>query len=98
MSARRQAASGPAPAPRERLDKWLWRARFYKSRAVAAAAVSGGKVRVNGERRLKPGSAVKCGDALTIARAGAVLVVRIEALGERRGPAPEAQTLYSALD
>lgn len=92
------SATAEAPAQRERLDKWLWRARFFKTRTVAAAAVSGGKVRVNAERQLKPGYAVKCGDALTIARAGEVFVVRIEGLGERRGPAAEAQTLYSVID
>ncbi|MEL6978446.1 MAG: RNA-binding S4 domain-containing protein [Pseudomonadota bacterium] len=82
---------------RLRLDKWLWRARLYKTRALAAAAVEGGKIRVNSVRRTKPGAGVKRGDVLTIAKAGGVLVLRIEAFGERRGPAAEAQQLYEDL-
>lgn len=90
--------SAAAPAERERLDKWLWRARFFKTRSLAAAAVSGGKVRVNGVRQTKPGAGVKLGDALTIASGKKVHVVSVEAFGERRGPAPEARTLYRDLD
>jgi ribosome-associated heat shock protein Hsp15 len=68
---------------RVRLDKWLWAARFYKTRSLATDAVSGGKVEVNGERA-KPAKAVKADEH--------VLVVR--QLGERRGPAAAAQALY----
>lgn len=99
----RRAAEQPAepapgaPAPRARLDQWLWRARFFKTRALAAATVAAGRIRVNGERAAKPGCGVKCGDVLTFARAGRVHVVEIRALGERRGPAPEARALYADL-
>ncbi|WP_170569574.1 RNA-binding S4 domain-containing protein [Ruegeria atlantica] len=77
-----------------RIDKWLWQARFFKTRSLAAKQVSGGHVRLNGNRVLKPAQAVAPGDVLTFPQARIVRVVRIEKLGERRGPAPEAQTLY----
>lgn len=82
---------------RLRLDKWLWHARFFKTRTLAAAQVSGGHVRVNGARAAKPAHAVRPGDVLTFVQARRVRVVRIEALGERRGPASEAQALYTDL-
>lgn len=96
-TARRASSSGPHPVPRARLDVWLWRARFFKTRALAAAAASGGKVRVNGAKTVKPGLAVKVGDALAIVRSGRVDAVEIQALGVRRGPAAEARTLYLDL-
>ena len=82
---------------RVRLDKWLWRARFYKTRALSAEAVESGKVRLNGKRMLKPGAGLKVGDVLTIRRAGRVFVVEIVAFGERRGPASEAAELYREI-
>ncbi|MFD3189460.1 RNA-binding S4 domain-containing protein [Sedimentitalea sp. HM32M-2] len=86
-----------ASAQRLRLDKWLWQARFFKTRSLAARQVSGGHVRVNGARVTKPACAVGAGDVLTFAQARQVRVVRIAALGVRRGPASEAQTLYEDL-
>ncbi len=77
-----------------RIDKWLWQARFFKTRSLAAKQVSGGHVRVNGNRVQKTAHAVAPGDVLTFPQGRVVRVVRIEALGERRGPAPEAQALY----
>jgi ribosome-associated heat shock protein Hsp15 len=77
-----------------RLDKWLWRARFFKTRTLAARAVSEG-VRVNGARTQKPSAAVRPGDVLTFALGPRVRVIEIVALGERRGPAAEAQALYA---
>ena len=85
-----------APA-KLRLDKWLWHARFFKTRSLAARQVGAGHVRVNGQRAQKPAHTVSAGDVLTFAQGREIRVVRIEALGERRGPAPEAQTLYSDL-
>ncbi len=85
------------PRPRLRLDKWLWQARFFKTRSLAAKQVSGGHVRINGQKVLKPAQAVGPGDVLTFVQARALRVVRVERLGERRGPAPEAQTLYTDL-
>lgn len=80
-----------------RLDKWLWQARFFKTRTLAAKMVSAGKVRVNAVRVKKPATAVKCGDGLTFVQGETVRIVRIAALGSRRGPAPEAQMLYEDL-
>ncbi len=80
-----------------RLDKWLWQARFFKTRSLAAKEVGAGHVRVNGERAGKPAQQVAPGDVLTFAQARRIRVVRILAPGLRRGPAPEAQTLYEDL-
>ncbi|MEM9779222.1 MAG: RNA-binding S4 domain-containing protein [Pseudomonadota bacterium] len=77
-----------------RLDKWLWQARFFKTRSLAAKVVQSGAVRINGTRASKPAAAVRPGDVLTFAQAKQIRVVEIAALGTRRGPAPEAQTLY----
>ena len=77
-----------------RLDKWLWYARFFKTRSLASKLVSAGHVRVNGVRAGKPAQAVGAGDTLTFAQGDAIRVVEIAACGARRGPAPEAQTLY----
>lgn len=76
-----------------RLDKWLWAARFFKTRTLAASAVSGGKVRLNGGRA-KPARAVNVGDRMEIRRNGECYEIGVLALSERRGPAKVAQTLY----
>ncbi len=85
-----------------RIDVWLWRARFFKTRSLAARIVEEGGVRLSrGDARSsvdKPSRAVHCGDVLTLAQGQRWLAVRVEALGERRGPAPEARGLYSILD
>jgi ribosome-associated heat shock protein Hsp15 len=88
-----------AAPPRDtiRLDKWLWHARFFKARVGATAQVSEGHVRVNSERVTKPARAVGAGDVLTFTQGDAVRVVRIVAIGTRRGPGPEAQALYEDL-
>ena len=80
-----------------RLDKWLWHARFFKSRSLAAGIVSAGKVRVDGTPVSKPARAVGPGDVLTFTKESDVKVVRILECGSRRGPAPEAQALYEDL-
>ena len=80
-----------------RLDKWLWQARFFKTRRLAADLVSAGRVRVDGQLVGKPARAVGPGDVLTFPQARMVRVVRIVACGTRRGPAPEAQALYEDL-
>lgn len=82
---------------RIRLDKWLYHARFAKSRAVATDLVNAGHIRVNGDKAGKPAHKVGPDDVLTIAKAGRVYVARITAIGLRRGPASEAQTLYEDL-
>lgn len=82
---------------RIRLDKWLWQARFFKTRGLSAELVSGGHVRVNSHKVAKPAQAVAPGDVLTFPQARRVRVVRIVELGRRRGPAAEAQALYEDL-
>lgn len=76
-----------------RIDKWLWAARFYKHRATAVQAVTGGKVHVNGER-VKPSYLVKVGDMLTITQGHYKKVVQVNALSDKRGPATEAEKRY----
>ncbi|WP_372611003.1 RNA-binding S4 domain-containing protein [Aquicoccus sp.] len=82
---------------RIRLDKWLFFARFFKTRSRAARQVGAGHVRVNSDKVLKPAHAVGPGDVLTFAQGRVIRVVRIVAMGERRGPATEAQALYEDL-
>jgi ribosome-associated heat shock protein Hsp15 len=82
---------------RQRLDKWLWFARFAKTRSLASKLVTEGFVRLNGQRVENPAKALAVGDVLTVAAHHTTAVVRVEALGERRGPAPEARRLYSEV-
>lgn len=76
-----------------RLDKWLWAARFYKTRSAATDAVDGGKVDVNGEH-VKPSKLVKAGDVVRVRMPPFEHVVVVRGLGERRGSAAAAQALY----
>ena len=80
-----------------RVDKWLWHARFFKTRSLAARQVSDGQVRINGERTTKTSATVSPDDVLTFAQARRVRVVRVRQIGTRRGPAEEAQGLYQDL-
>ena len=80
-----------------RLDKWLWAARFYKTRSLATAAVTAGEVRVSRER-VKPARVVKPGDELQIRRGDDVMAVVVQALSDVRGPAPVAQRLYEETE
>jgi ribosome-associated heat shock protein Hsp15 len=83
-----------AEQDRLRIDRWLWCARFFKTRSVAAEAVRGGHVRLNGQR-VKPAHAVKIGDAVTVElREDTEREVRIASIPVRRGPAPEAAATY----
>ena len=85
-----------------RIDVWLWRARFFKTRSLAARIIEEGGVRLSrGEARApvdKPSRPIRCGDVLTFAQGRRWLAVRVEALGVRRGPATEARALYSVMD
>jgi len=81
-----------------RLDKWLWHARFFKTRSLAARYIETARCRINGRVVDKPHAAVAPGMVLTFALGSRVRVVRILALGDRRGPAPEAHTLYDEID
>jgi ribosome-associated heat shock protein Hsp15 len=83
--------------PHIRVDKWLWQARFFKTRTLAATLISSGKLRLNGVHQSKPAKTVGQGDVLTFPQGDLIRVVRIIACGERRGPAPEAQSLYEDL-
>lgn len=80
-----------------RVDKWLWQARFFKSRSLAADLVTEGRLRLAGQIIDKPAKLVKSGDVLTFPQAGHIRVVRILDIGSRRGPASEAQSLYEDL-
>lgn len=81
------------PTDKLRIDKWLWAARFFKTRSLATDAVGGGKVEVNGERA-KPAKAVKPGDEIRLRLGPYEHVLIIRQLSERRGPASAAQALY----
>lgn len=83
---------------RQRLDKWLWFARFAKTRPAAVRLVEDGHVRLAGRRVENPAQALKLGDVLTLALPHATIVVCLLSLGERRGPYGQARLLYERLD
>ncbi len=76
-----------------RLDKWLWAARFYKTRALAVEAINGGHVHLNGHR-VKPSRKVEAGDALRIRKGEDVFQIEIRDVSDKRGPATRARQLY----
>lgn len=80
-------------SPKIRLDKWLWAARFYKTRALAKEAIEGGKVHYNGQRS-KPGKIVETGGTLTLRLGWQEKIIIIDGLSDKRRGAPEAQALY----
>jgi len=84
------------------MDVWLWRARFFKTRTLAARVVAEGGMRLTragvDERVIKPAKALRKGDELVFAFAGRLHAVRVEAIGDRRGPPSEARALYSPLE
>lgn len=79
------------------MDKWLWQARFFKTRSLAAKTVASGRVRANSDRLAKASAQVGPGDILTFPQGRRIRVVRVLVLGERRGPATEAAALYEDL-
>lgn len=81
-----------------RLDKWLWFARFVKTRSLATKLIADGRMRVNGAPTRKAHYTVKVGDVLTFPLGPHIRVIKVVALGSRRGPASEAQLLYDDLD
>lgn len=81
-----------------RIDRWLWQARFFRSRTTAAGEVTDGHIRVNGQRVVKPGYGVSFGDVLTFPQGGRIRLIRVLELGARRGPTEEARRLYLDLD
>ncbi|MGC6512078.1 MAG: RNA-binding S4 domain-containing protein [Parvibaculales bacterium] len=80
-----------------RVDKWLWHARFFKTRTQATQLAAQGRIRINGEKAGKASTVVKKGDVLTFPKERDIRVIEILALGSRRGPATEAATLYRDL-
>ena len=92
------AAPGNPPGTGSlRIDKWLWVARFFKTRSAAAEAVSGGHVHVEGER-VKPARKVRPGETLRVRRGTVEWEIVVKGVAERRGPAPEARLLYQETE
>ena len=87
--------TGSAPV---RLDKWLWYARFFKTRSLATKMISSGQLRINGEVTSKPHRQAQIGQVLTFAQGSYIRVIRIDEISKRRGPAAEAAMLYTDLD
>jgi ribosome-associated heat shock protein Hsp15 len=104
LAGRKDKAEGGRAAPADdgqdkvRLDKWLFYARFFKTRVLASAVITKGRVRLNGQRQSKPGHAIAPGDTLTFPMGDEKRTIRVLASGTRRGPASEAQSLYVDLD
>jgi ribosome-associated heat shock protein Hsp15 len=88
----------PHEVQTSRLDKWLFHARFYRTRSLAQAATAAGRIRLNGVKVDKPGHVLKAGDVLTLGKGPQVIAVRVLVLAQKRGSAREAQTLYEILD
>lgn len=91
------STSGSDQESTVRLDKWLWAARFYKTRSLAKTAIEGGKVRCDGQRP-KVGRGLKIGTRIELSRGHEQMEVMVEALSEKRGPATEAQKLYQETE
>lgn len=94
MSGRAADDAGPETL---RIDRWLWFARFFKSRTTASKLVESGKLRLNRSHIAKTHAALKVGDVLTFPQGDEIRVIKVLALGGRRGPASEARTLYEDL-
>ena len=80
-----------------RVDKYLWFARFFKTRSLATKRANGGRIRINGNKIKKSSDTVSIGDILTFAQGNEIRVIRVLNLGTRRGPAQEAQNLYEDI-
>ena len=91
------ATKNQAESEKLRIDKWLWAARFFKTRAIAVAAIESGKVLVNDDR-VKPAKTVGVGDMVGIRLGPYQFVVEVLGISDRRGPAPQAQKLYKETD
>jgi ribosome-associated heat shock protein Hsp15 len=94
----RTAADSAGDDAGQRLDKWLWAARFFKTRGRAAALCAEGKIRMSGRVISKAHVTVRVGDVLTFPLGHYIRVVKVLALAERRGPVPEARALYDDLN
>ena len=92
-----QAPAAAAP-PSMRVDKWLWHARFFKTRTLASKLAAAGNIRINGQKQSRASANIRAGDVLTFPLNHHVRVIEVVALSARRGPAPEAQALYMDRD
>jgi len=90
---REEHATHDVEASRVRFDKWLWAARFYKTRTLAAEAIENGQARINSQH-VRPAHAVRCGDLITVRKHGLVWEIEVSGVTDRRGPASEAIKLY----
>ena len=80
-----------------RVDKYLWFARFFKTRSLATKRANGGRIRINGNKIKKSSDTIRIGDILTFVQGNEIRVIRVLNLGTRRGPAQEAQSLYEDI-
>lgn len=87
-----------SPPPTMRIDKWLWHARFFKTRTLATRLAAAGNIRINGQKQTRASASVRVGDVLTFPLNRNIRLIEIVALSTRRGPAAEAQALYSDRD
>jgi|GEM_PF-436570 len=94
---RAEPSGSPLPA-RQRIDLFIWHARFLRTRSAAADLVRKGHVRVNALRMTQPGHSLKLGDVLTLALPGRTWIIRVEGFAERRGSSEEGLALYTRLD
>lgn len=90
--------AAPDARPVSRLDKWLWHARFFKTRGLACEVIEKGRLRLNGQKIRKPGHSVAPGDILIFPMGEQIRRIRVADIGVRRGPATEARTLFVDLD
>ena len=81
-----------------RVDKWLWHARFFKTRTLATKLAAAGNIRVNGQKQSRASASIRAGDVLTFPLNNHIRLIEVVALSTRRGPAPEAQALYIDRD
>ena len=84
-------------AEKLRADKWLWQARFFKTRSLSAKLITGSHLRINSDKVVKASATLKIGDVLTFPQGNHIRVIQVDAIGMRRGPAAEAQALYTDL-
>jgi len=96
-SSSKQDGGNDGAAASVRLDKWLWAARFYKTRNQATTAISGGKVHVDGDRT-KPSRLIKIGQTLRIRKGPLEWNITVDGLSDKRGPAEQAQKLYTEAE
>ena len=88
----------PSPPSAMRVDKWLWHARFFKTRTLATRLAAAGNIRINGQKQSRASASIRIGDVLTFPLNRHIRLIEVVALSTRRGPAAEARLLYRRLD